>query len=187
MTVLLLCKLGFARICMTVLLLCKLGFAKICMTVLLLFELGFAKIRMMGRGFAPAPGELLGARVSIHSSGEVPEWLKGADCKSAGSGLRGFESLSHQFSSSLPLFEGGVPSGVQIDSNRHRHRHRHHRHWHWGGAGIAGLFPEPRPEPYPEPWPFPCRVSERGMHTWSHYHISFNSPPMCYHPPHLRS
>ena len=47
------------------------------MTVLLLFELGFAKIRMMGRGFAPAPGELLGARVSIHSSGEVPEWLRG--------------------------------------------------------------------------------------------------------------
>ncbi|MEY4669913.1 MAG: hypothetical protein RL518_2612 [Pseudomonadota bacterium] len=32
--------------------------------------------------------------------GEVPEWLKGADCKSAGYGLRGFESLSHQF---LPL------------------------------------------------------------------------------------
>ena len=82
---------------MTVLLLCKLGFAKICMTVLLLFELGFAKIRMMGRGFAPAPGELLGARVSIHSSGEVPEWLKGADCKSAGSGLRWFESTPHQF------------------------------------------------------------------------------------------
>jgi hypothetical protein len=27
--------------------------------------------------------------------GEVPEWLKGADCKSAGYGLRGFESLSH--------------------------------------------------------------------------------------------
>ena len=38
---------------------------------------------------------------SIHSSGEVPEWLKGADCKSAGSGLRGFESLSHQSLSPL--------------------------------------------------------------------------------------
>ena len=48
---------------------------------------------------------------SIHSSGEVPEWLKGADCKSAGSGLRGFESLSHQ---SLPPARtpvGGSASG----------------------------------------------------------------------------
>ena len=31
------------------------------------------------------------------SFGEVPEWLKGADCKSAGSGLRWFESTPHQF------------------------------------------------------------------------------------------
>ena len=31
----------------------------------------------------------------LHPHGEVPEWLKGADCKSAGYGLRGFESLSH--------------------------------------------------------------------------------------------
>jgi hypothetical protein len=30
-------------------------------------------------------------------SGEMPEWLKGADCKSAGLCLRGFESLSHHF------------------------------------------------------------------------------------------
>ncbi len=29
------------------------------------------------------------------SCGEVPEWLKGADCKSAGSGLRGFEPHPH--------------------------------------------------------------------------------------------
>lgn len=28
--------------------------------------------------------------------GEMPEWLMGADCKSAGLRLRGFESLSHQ-------------------------------------------------------------------------------------------
>ena len=38
---------------------------------------------------------------SIHSSGEVPEWLKGADCKSAGCGLRWFESTPHQFFLSL--------------------------------------------------------------------------------------
>ncbi len=37
-------------------------------------------------------------RLNVHyiPHGEVPEWLKGADCKSAGYGLRGFESLSHQ-------------------------------------------------------------------------------------------
>jgi hypothetical protein len=34
---------------------------------------------------------------STLSFGEVPEWLKGADCKSAGSGLRWFESTPHQF------------------------------------------------------------------------------------------
>ena len=41
---------------------------------------------------------VFGARARlIHSFGEVPEWLKGADCKSAGSGLRWFESTPHQF------------------------------------------------------------------------------------------
>ena len=30
--------------------------------------------------------------VSRHASGEVPEWPKGADCKSAGVSLRRFES-----------------------------------------------------------------------------------------------
>ena len=34
----------------------------------------------------------------------MPEWLKGADCKSAGSGLRGFESLSHHILFPSPLF-----------------------------------------------------------------------------------
>ncbi len=34
----------------------------------------------------------------VYVDGQVPEWLKGADCKSAGFGLRRFESFSvHHF------------------------------------------------------------------------------------------
>ena len=40
-----------------------------------------------GREFEP--------RLPLH--GEMPEWLKGADCKSADVSLRRFESYSHQF------------------------------------------------------------------------------------------
>ena len=48
-------------------------------------------------------------RRSVHEipHGEVPEWLKGADCKSAGYGLRGFESLSHHHNSRSTLGSRG--------------------------------------------------------------------------------
>jgi hypothetical protein len=39
---------------------------------------------------------------AVALDGQMPEWLKGADCKSAGSGLRRFESFSvHHFSLSI--------------------------------------------------------------------------------------
>ncbi len=51
----------------------------------------------------PHPGRAVGAGVLIlrgawdgqRALGGVPEWLKGADCKSAGERLRRFESYPH--------------------------------------------------------------------------------------------
>jgi hypothetical protein len=68
--------------------------------------LGFAKALTAKRrtlmresGFARRAGagavEDMHVQVRPLSCGEVPEWLKGADCKSAGSGLRWFESTPH--------------------------------------------------------------------------------------------
>ena len=106
-----LCELSDAKIRMTGrrsctrLLLCDLGYAKIRVTGrrscsrLFLRDLGYAKICRVGY----LDFLCVSAMFNPHSFGEVPEWLKGADCKSAGSGLRWFESTPHQsFSSSAP-------------------------------------------------------------------------------------
>jgi hypothetical protein len=50
-------------------------------------------------------------RKRFRKNGQMPEWLKGADCKSAGFGLRRFESFSvHQFSFSKYVFLSGSSS-----------------------------------------------------------------------------
>lgn len=69
--------------------------------------------------------EYLGCIVLFPRNGEVPEWLKGADCKSVGLRLRWFESIPlHQRNfrlreSSRAEGQHGCPARLTCCNSRH--------------------------------------------------------------------
>ncbi len=149
----------------------------------------------MAKGNTQTP-RILCAKRSIHSSGEVPEWLKGADCKSAGSGLRWFESTPHHtFSTQTWIAELPAPLCWPSNTARGRATLPVHQapsiapHQTWTAelpaplclpSNTAGPSTPPLRKPYPL-HPFLLQAPRLPHETLSPRH-GFNLLPLCYHP-----